>query len=473
MPSWKKVIISGSDAALNSLNVSTSFTASGLIYPTSDNGEESFMQTDGNGNLSFQYVKTVYEEIYNGELTQIVKGTPVYVSGSVGATSKVFRADASIPSKMPVTYITADNIDPDSTGRGILLGLITGVDTTGYSPGTEIYIAPGGGWTSTRPTGSAIVQLLGVITKEGNGGQGVILNPGPNSLPNITSGSVWVGNNDSIPTPIATSSLSVFSAVSASFATTASYVQNAQTASYVLNAVSASYVNGNIFTNNNLATSASFAISASRAISSSFATTASFALSGNGIFSGSFSGSFQGDGSGLTNLPTGSNSVLTQAIPSLTWVFNHNLGTQFPLFTIYNNLNQIIIPESVTADNTNTITITFSSPVAGYAIAGKGGIVNVSTPILQNVTEISTNTTATLSTTHVLTSTCTLTLPSTPQIGSWIKVINLTEETTSILGRNGSLIMGAASDLTLDILNVSFELIYSGNTKGWVIIGAN
>jgi len=220
LPNWKKVIVSGSNAALNSLNVSTSFTASGLIYPTADNGEESFIQTDGNGTLSLQYVKTIYEEIYNGEATTLVKGTPVYVSGSVGAAAQVFRADAGNPAKMPVIYISADTIASGGTGRGIALGLIKGVDTTGYPAGTEIYVGVGGGWTSTRPTGSAIVQTLGYVTKEGAGGQGVVLNPGPNSLPNLPSGSVWVGNSSSIPTPVFTSSLSV---ASASFASTSSF----------------------------------------------------------------------------------------------------------------------------------------------------------------------------------------------------------------------------------------------------------
>jgi hypothetical protein len=122
-------------------NVSQSLTASGLRYPTADNGEESFMQTNGAGTLSLQYVKTIYEEIYNGEVTTITKGTPVYVSGSVGASSVVYRADAGNPSKMPVVYVVADNVAPASTGRGIALGLIKGVNTTGYPAGTEIYLA--------------------------------------------------------------------------------------------------------------------------------------------------------------------------------------------------------------------------------------------------------------------------------------------------------------------------------------------
>jgi hypothetical protein len=162
LPLNQDVIINGS------LNVTASFTASGLIYPLADNGEESFIQTDGNGNLSLQYVKTIYEEIINGESTQLVKGTPVYVSGSQGAASIVFRADPTNPSKIPAVYISADTLAAGESGRGIALGLIKGVDTTGFPAGTEIYLASGGGWTSTRPTGSTAVQVLGYVTKEGN-----------------------------------------------------------------------------------------------------------------------------------------------------------------------------------------------------------------------------------------------------------------------------------------------------------------
>ena len=229
MPNWRKVVVSGSDATLNSLNAVGSLTASGLRYPSADNGEESFIQTNGSGTLSLQYVKTIYEEIYNGEATTIVKGTPVYVSGSVGAAARVFRADASNPSKMPVIYISADTIAAGATGRGIVLGLIKGVDTTGYPAGTEIFVGVGGGWTSIRPTGSAIVQVLGYVTKEGAGGQGVVLNPGPNSLPNLNSGSVWIGNSSGIPVAVATSSIQ--NVVSSSFATTAITASHALTAS--------------------------------------------------------------------------------------------------------------------------------------------------------------------------------------------------------------------------------------------------
>ena len=254
LPLNQDVLINGS------LNVTSSFTASGLIYPPADNGEESFIQTDGNGNLSLQYVKTIYEEIVNGESTQLVKGTPVYVSGSQGAASVVYQADAADPAKMPVIYIVADTLSAGESGRGIALGLIKGVNTTGYPAGTEIYIAAGGGWTLTRPTGSAIVQVLGYVTKEGSGGQGVVLNPGPSNLPNIAPGNVWVGGINSYPTTTPTSSLSVASS---------SFAINAQTASFAPN----------------------------------YTLTQSFDAFTASYNTGSFTGSYTGDGGGLYNIP--------------------------------------------------------------------------------------------------------------------------------------------------------------------------
>ena len=84
---------------------------------------------------------------------------------------------------------------------------------------------------------------------------------------------------------------------------------------------------------------------------------------------------------------------------------------------------------------------------------------------------ISSSTAAVKNTVYVFTADLTLTLPLAPQDGDSIKISNLSGVATCILGRNGSLIMGVATDLTLDTPAASFELVYSGATKGWVIIG--
>ena len=191
----------GNQIITGSVDVTGSVTLNNLVYPTIDGGEKSFIQTDGNGNLSLQYVDTLIEPIRNGEATTLLKGTPVYVSGALGANPIVFAADAGDPTKMPVIYIVKENIVTNEVGEGILLGKIEGVDTTGYAPGTEIFVGVGGGWTQTRPTGSAIIQSLGIVTKEGVGGQGIVLNPGPANLPNLPTNELFIGDVNSYPVP--------------------------------------------------------------------------------------------------------------------------------------------------------------------------------------------------------------------------------------------------------------------------------
>jgi len=102
------------------------------------------------------------------------------------------------------------------------------------------------------------------------------------------------------------SSLVSDNATSSSFAVSASYATNALSASY---AVSAS-------------------VEIKKEVSSSYADTASFAQSGDGIFSGSFSGSYEGDGSNLTgvNAFSASYAVSSSFAPNL-YSSNGNIGS--------------------------------------------------------------------------------------------------------------------------------------------------
>jgi hypothetical protein len=126
---------------------------------------------------------------------------------------------------------------------------------------------------------------------------------------------------------------SVASSSYSTFAVTASYVLISQTASYVANAVSASR-----------ATSAANADTASyvlNAISASYALTSSYAAS------------------------VGINFV--QSSPSSTWTINHNLNNKYPLVQIYDSSDAVIIPATIVGTNTNTVTVTFSTAISGYA----------------------------------------------------------------------------------------------------------
>ena len=97
---------------------------------------------------------------------------------------------------------------------------------------------------------------------------------------------------------------------------------------------------------------------ASQAISSSYslyALTASYALNG---------GSSPGVGSSV---------IYTQATASTTWVFNHNLGGTYVTMDVYDSNDNIIIPQNITATSANTLTLTFSIPTSGHAVATVGG----------------------------------------------------------------------------------------------------
>ena len=92
---------------------------------------------------------------------------------------------------------------------------------------------------------------------------------------------------------------------------------------------------------------------ASQAVSSSYALTASYALS--------------------SPAGVGSSVIYTQDTPSTTWVFAHNLGGSYVTMNVYDGNNNIIIPQNITATGPNTLTLTFSIPTSGHAVATVGG----------------------------------------------------------------------------------------------------
>jgi len=159
-------------------------------------------------------------------------------------------------------------------------------------------------------------------------------------------------------------SLSVTNSVSGSIFT-GSFIGNLTgTASYSNLALTASYVSGAS------SISASYALTSSFASTSSFAFTASFVAS---VVSSSYaltaSYAANGGSGGL-----GGNALLTQTVAATTWSFTHNLGTQYPVITVYDSgSNSVIQPLNITPSGSNLINIYFSTARAGYATAAVGG----------------------------------------------------------------------------------------------------
>ena len=138
-------------------------------------------------------------------------------------------------------------------------------------------------------------------------------------------------------------------------------------------------------------------------------------VSGSGVSTGSFgrveATKFSGDGSGLSNIAasitvkdegsnlttevssvnfvgdnvvastdgndvtvtlsntnsTGDAKVINVSSAATTWAVTHSLSTKYPVVTVWDDSDRVIIPDSITADTTNTATITFEQPMSGRA----------------------------------------------------------------------------------------------------------
>ena len=68
------------------------------------------------------------------------KGTPVYSTGVTGENLNISAASASSAATMPAIGILSSTLSNNESGQVILTGKITGVDTSGFTAGNNIYV---------------------------------------------------------------------------------------------------------------------------------------------------------------------------------------------------------------------------------------------------------------------------------------------------------------------------------------------
>ena len=200
---------------------------------------------------------------------------------------------------------------------------------------------------------------------------------------------------------------------------------------------------------------------------------------------------------------TGGNSFYQSFTSQTSVTVTHNFDA-YPVIDIIDNTGKVIIPLSITHNNVNSFTVTFSGVTSGVIVAtygtgetgatGEGVIVGgTANQVLakidgtdyntqwvdqsggaggMTVSVITEATNAVKDYIYILSGEAAipLTLPAAPSAGDALKVVNLTGLTTCVVARNGLNIMGLAEDLTLDKLNAGFELVYSDAAIGWTIL---
>ena len=71
---------------------------------------------------------------------------------------------------------------------------------------------------------------------------------------------------------------------------------------------------------------------------------------------------------------TGSTPRLVQTVAAVTWSFQHNLGTKYPGYEVYDSNDNVIVPAGIRSVDINNAEIYFAFPTTGVAIANFSGI---------------------------------------------------------------------------------------------------
>jgi hypothetical protein len=101
-------------------------------------------------------------EVRNVSGVSIVKGDPVYVSG-FSTKPTIAKADASTIGTFPVVGLAQSNIGNNSDGVIVISGIFNNINTNSYTAGNVLYVASGGGLTTTKPASNVVT--VGIVAK--------------------------------------------------------------------------------------------------------------------------------------------------------------------------------------------------------------------------------------------------------------------------------------------------------------------
>jgi len=134
------------------------------------------------GDSTWSHVEATRFPVKNTSGGTLTIGTPVYATGSVGASgaTEVSAADASNSATMPCIGVLEQTLANNASGFAVPLGMVRGLNTSAYSMNGVVYVAVGGGLTPTRPTGTTeLVQNIGrVVRVHASTGELLVMGPG-------------------------------------------------------------------------------------------------------------------------------------------------------------------------------------------------------------------------------------------------------------------------------------------------------
>ena len=177
---------------------------------------DQILVSDAAGELTFQNLLDTHVEsaevvkvpVKNVQGSALVKGDPVYISGSVGASGilEVQLADSSNSAKMPAVGLLFQDLANNGEGYVVITGKLRNIANSpidGVTPteGDVVYVKPSGtsgaALTTTKPVYGNFIQNVGKIGRVSTNSDGTFVVSSilrSNDIPNLTPGKIWVGS---------------------------------------------------------------------------------------------------------------------------------------------------------------------------------------------------------------------------------------------------------------------------------------
>lgn len=154
--------------------------------------------------VNWEYPDKIIFPVRNEESFALDAGDAVYAVGEVGSSGRirVRRCDPSDSSKMPAIGIALNSVGAGSDGLIVAQGIMpTNFSITGetsWVDGQNAYVGSGGKLTSTKPTGTDLIQNVGTILKtNGTNIQEFKVSSidRTNDVPNLPQGKIFIGSS--------------------------------------------------------------------------------------------------------------------------------------------------------------------------------------------------------------------------------------------------------------------------------------
>jgi len=153
--------------------------ASAVGRLTWDDGEGTVALGLKGGNINLELGQENIALCYNGTGSTINKGSVVYISGAQGQRPSITLADSDTEATSSKTFgVAAENIANGAEGFVATFGVVTGINTSGFTAGQSLWLSSTAGQlTSTKPDSPQHMVFVGYCLHVNQSSGRIFVNP--------------------------------------------------------------------------------------------------------------------------------------------------------------------------------------------------------------------------------------------------------------------------------------------------------